>query len=158
MRPEPGSSRARSDHDRELLVRAIDLAKRCPPSTTAFAVGALIAASDGTILGEGWSRKGDPHEHAEEAALAEVADPAQLEHAMIYSSLEPCSTPSSRPVTCTQHILNAQIPRVVYAWREPSLFVDCVGDEMLRDAGLEVIYVPDLTEAAREPNLHLFAK
>lgn len=145
-----------SERDRELLVRAIDLAKRCPPSTTAFAVGALIATSDGTILGEGWSRKGDPHEHAEEAALAEVADPAQLEHATIYSSLEPCSTRSSRPVTCTQHILNAHIPRVVYAWREPSLFVDCVGDEMLRDAGLEVIYVPELTDAAREPNLHLF--
>ena len=40
--------------------------------------------------------------------------------------------------------------------REPPLFVDCVGDEMLREAGREVIYVPELIDAAREPNLHLF--
>lgn len=59
-------------------------------------------------------------------------------------------------MTCTQHILNAGIPRIVYAWREPSLFVDCIGDELLRAAGRDVIFVPELTEAAREPNLHLF--
>lgn len=65
-----------ADIDRALLLRAISLADNCPPSTTAFAVGALIAMADGRVLGEGWSRKSDPHEHAEEAALADVADPA----------------------------------------------------------------------------------
>lgn len=142
--------------DRELLEHAVALAHLCPPSTSAFAVGALIATADGTVLGEGWSRKSDPHEHAEEAALAMVKDTDSLTTATIYTSLEPCSTRASRPVTCTQHILNAGIPRIVYAWREPSLFVDCVGDEILRTAGRDVIYVPELADAAREPNLHLF--
>ncbi|MFE6645061.1 dCMP deaminase [Nocardioides sp. NPDC057772] len=145
-----------TDIDRALLLRAISLADNCPPSTTAFAVGALIAMADGRVLGEGWSRKSDPHVHAEEAALADVADPSLLAEATIYSSLEPCSTRASRPVSCTQHILIAGIPRIVYAWREPSLFVDCIGDELLRAAGRDVIFVPELTEAAREPNLHLF--
>lgn len=144
--------------DRDLLKQAIALADRCPFSPTAFAVGALIATSDGAVLGEGWSRKSDPHEHAEEAALAAVADEnrALLKEATIYSSLEPCSTRASRPVTCTQHILNTGIPRIVYAWQEPPIFVDCVGAEILADAQRDVIQIEDLADLARKPNLHLF--
>jgi pyrimidine deaminase RibD-like protein len=144
--------------DRGLLERAIALAWRCPPSDTAFSVGAMIVADDGTVLGEGWSRRGDAHEHAEEAALADVAeaDRERLATATIYTSLEPCSTRSSRPVTCTQHILQAGIPRIVFAWREPDLFVECVGAETLRAAGREVLEMADLAAAAREPSAHLF--
>ncbi|GGR73717.1 hypothetical protein GCM10010197_46260 [Nocardioides luteus] len=58
-------------------------------------------------------------------------------------------------VTCTQHILNEGIPRIVYAWREPSTFVDCVGAETLEAAGRTVIQLADLSEAARAPNMHL---
>jgi diaminohydroxyphosphoribosylaminopyrimidine deaminase/5-amino-6-(5-phosphoribosylamino)uracil reductase len=147
-----------TDLDRSLLQRAIALADNCPPSRTAFAVGALIATSDGTILGEGWSRKSDLHEHAEEAALTAVPDQdlTLLPNATIYSSLEPCSTRSSRPVTCTQHILDAGIPKIVFAWAEPPLFVDCVGAEILAEAGREVIQIEDLADLARRPNLHLF--
>lgn len=143
--------------DRELLEQAIGLAWRCPPSETAFSVGAMVVADDGTVLGTGWSRRSDPHEHAEEAALADVAeaDRDRLATATIYTSLEPCSTRASRPVTCTQHILRAGIPRIVYAWREPDLFVDCVGAETLRAAGREVHELADLAAAAREPNSHL---
>lgn len=75
----------------------------------------------------------------------------------MYTSLEPCSTRASRPVTCTQHILDNDIPRIVFAWREPTLFVDCIGAEMLADAGRTVIEITDLADLAREPNLHLFA-
>ncbi|MFD7072839.1 dCMP deaminase [Nocardioides sp. NPDC057577] len=144
-----------SDLDRVLLIRAIELAERCPPSTTAFSVGALIAAPDGAVLSEGWSRKDDPHEHAEEAALAALPRGTQLVGTTIYTSLEPCSTRASRPVTCTQHILNAGIPRIVYAWREPSTFVDCIGAETLAAAGRAVIQIPDLSVLARQPNRHL---
>lgn len=145
--------------DRKLLEDAIDLAWRCPPSETAFSVGAMIVADDGTVLGTGWSRRSDPHEHAEEAALADVdeADRHRLTAATIYTSLEPCSTRASRPVSCTQHILQAAIPRIVYAWREPDLFVDCVGAETLRAAGREVRELADLADAAREPNVHLLS-
>ncbi|MFI5623442.1 dCMP deaminase [Nocardioides sp. NPDC051685] len=144
--------------DSDLLLRAISLADRCPPSATAFAVGSLIATADGRVIGQGWSRKGNPHEHAEEAALADVSaeDRALLSEATIYTSLEPCSTRASRPVTCTQHILDEGIPRIVYAWREPSIFVDCIGAETLEAAGREVIEIADLADMARKPNLHLF--
>ncbi|GAA1868208.1 hypothetical protein GCM10009751_28440 [Myceligenerans crystallogenes] len=143
--------------DREFLAEAIALAHRCPPSRTAFSVGALIVADDGVVLGRGWSRRHDLTEHAEEAALADVAaaDRRRLRAATIYSSLEPCGRRLSREVTCTEHILAVGIPRVVFAWSEPSLFVEAQGADLLRRAGREVIQVAELADAAHEPNLHL---
>ena len=64
--------------------------------------------------------------------------------------MEPCSTRASRPRSCTQLILAAGITRVVFAWREPSIFVDGRGAELLAAAGVEVVEVPELADAARE--------
>ena len=141
--------------DRELLRRAIGLAENCPRGTT-FSVGAIVADADGVVLAAGYSRENDPVEHAEEAALAKLdaADP-RLGGATIYSSLEPCSTRASRPRSCTRLILDAGIPRIVFAWREPRLFVDGQGAELLEAAGREVIEVPDLAPLVRASNAHL---
>jgi diaminohydroxyphosphoribosylaminopyrimidine deaminase/5-amino-6-(5-phosphoribosylamino)uracil reductase len=141
--------------DRYWLELAVDLARLCPPSTSAFSVGAVIV-SDGEEIARGYSREVDPHAHAEESALAklDVADP-RLARATIYSSLEPCTTRRSRSRTCTQLILVARIPRVVFAWREPDLFVDCQGAEQLSAAGVHVIEVPALASGARAVNVHL---
>lgn len=149
MAPEPTS------RDRELLRQAIRLAERCPPGPT-FSVGAVIADSDGTVLATGYSRELDPVAHAEETALGKLGDDdPRLPGATIYSSLEPCSTRASRPRTCTRLILDAGIPRVVFAWREPAVFVDGQGAELLGAAGREVIEVPDLAPLARATNAHL---
>jgi diaminohydroxyphosphoribosylaminopyrimidine deaminase/5-amino-6-(5-phosphoribosylamino)uracil reductase len=41
-------------------------------------------------------------------------------------------------------------------WREPSLFVaDCQGYELLANAGVTVVEIPDLAEEAKAPNAHL---
>jgi diaminohydroxyphosphoribosylaminopyrimidine deaminase/5-amino-6-(5-phosphoribosylamino)uracil reductase len=142
--------------DRQLLVRAVELALRCPPSETAFSVGALVVGADGTVLAEGWSRRRDPHDHAEESALADLgpgwkADPGTT----VYSSLEPCSARASRSLTCTELILAAGVDRVVFAWREPAVFVDGEGAELLRARGVQVVELPELAAAARAPNAHL---
>src|SRR5689334_5999801 len=111
--------------DRQWLMAAIELARKCPPSTTAFSVGAIVVDREGRELSRGYSRETDPHVHAEEAALAKLnmMNGADLTGATIYTTLEPCSERRSRPRTCTQLIIEAGIPRVVIAWREPSLFV-----------------------------------
>jgi diaminohydroxyphosphoribosylaminopyrimidine deaminase/5-amino-6-(5-phosphoribosylamino)uracil reductase len=142
--------------DRELLARAVELAGRCPPSDTAFSVGALVVDAAGTVLAEGWSRRRDPHDHAEESALADLgpgwrAPPG----ACVYSSLEPCSARASRPRSCTELILAAGVGRVVFAWREPTVFVEGEGAELLRSRGVEVVELPELAAAARTPNHHL---
>ena len=142
--------------DRALLARAVALAANCPPSDTAFSVGALVVTADGAVLAEGWSRMREPHDHAEEAALRSLGPgwraPAGT---TVYSSLEPCSARASRPLTCTELILAAGVGRVVFAWREPALFVDGAGAELLAAAGVEVVEVPELAAAARAPNHHL---
>lgn len=136
---------------------AIVLAHRCPPSPSAFSVGAVIVAQNGEEISRGYSRDTDALVHAEESALAKLAcDDPRLQTATIYSTLEPCSQRKSRPRTCTQLILQAGIPRIVVAWREPSLFVvNCQGCELLADAGVTVVEIPDLAREAQAPNAHL---
>lgn len=141
--------------DARWMLQAIEQTKQCPPSTTAFSVGAVIVGADGQVLATGYSRENDPHDHAEEAALGKLTGHPGLKTATIYTSLEPCSKRASRPVTCTQHILAAGIPRVVFAWREPLLFVDCDGAEQLRTAGVEVVQLDQLAAEARAANAHL---
>jgi pyrimidine deaminase RibD-like protein len=119
----------------------------------------VIVAADGTRLATGYSRETDSVSHAEEVALAKLAtaDEALLPGATLYSSLEPCSQRASRPRSCTRLILDAGIGRVVLAWREPPLFVaDAQGSELLEEAGVEVVEVPELADAARAANRHLF--
>ncbi|MDN5749159.1 MAG: dCMP deaminase [Pseudonocardia sp.] len=140
-------------NDHEHLRRAVALAGRCPPSST-FRVGAVVVDAAGTTLALGWSGRRDPADHAEESALAEL-DGVDLTGATIYSSLEPCSRRASRPESCTGLILATGIARVVYAWREPTLFVDCEGDELLRAAGREVHELAELAHLVRAANTHL---
>ena len=114
---------AGEDDDERWMRVAVELAWLCPPSETAYSVGAVIVGADGTEVSRGYSREGgDPIVHAEESALGKLAagDP-RLAGATIYSTLEPCSQRKSRPRTCTQLIIASGIRRVVIAWREPAL-------------------------------------
>jgi riboflavin-specific deaminase-like protein len=142
--------------DHRFLSWAVELSRRCPPSDTAFSVGAVVVAEDGEVLSTGFSREQEEHDHAEELALRKLGfrDP-RLRRATIYSSLVPCGARASRPVTCVRHIVAAGIPRVVFAWREPPVFTAGDGAEQLRAAGLDVIEIPGLAGRARLVNAHL---
>jgi len=158
-----------SQGDARWMRLAVELAWLCPPSDTAYSVGAVIVAADGTELSRGFSRESDPVVHAEESALAKLGPGApgapdapyapgdpRLPGATIYSTLEPCSQRKSRPCSCTELIIASGIRRVVIAWREPDLFVaDCQGYELLEQAGLEVTELPAFSEQAAAPNRHL---
>ncbi|MFF4040511.1 dihydrofolate reductase family protein [Streptomyces sp. NPDC001816] len=150
--PEPVAA------DRHWLRTACELAALCPPSQTAFSVGAVVVAADGTELARGHSREGgDPVVHAEEAALAKIdpADP-RLPGATVYSSLEPCTRRASRPAPCAELILRAGVRRVVTAWREPDTFVTAAdGTGMLQSAGVAAVVLPEYESLAKEPNAHL---
>lgn len=147
-----------ADADTRWMRLAVSLARECPPSATAYSVGAVIVGADGTELSRGFSREGaDPVVHAEESALAKLSPgEPRLAGATIYSTLEPCSMRSSRPRTCTELIIAAGLGRVVIAWREPGLFVaDAQGYELLSRAGLEVDELPQFALDAIAPNRHL---
>lgn len=139
--------------DGHWLARTVELSRRCPPSTTAFSVGAVIVDAAGEEIAWGFSRETDGTVHAEESALAKLADDdPRLAGATIYSSMEPCSTRKSRPRSCTRLILDAGLPRVVFAYREPSTFVVGEGAEQLAAAGVTVVERPELAEEVRAVN------
>jgi len=157
---------AQSEADFGWLTAAIDLSRQCPPSASAFSVGAVLVAADGSVIATGYSRERDPHEHAEEVALARAAavpagggpSPAAaggLAAATMYSSLEPCRRRLSRPRSCSELIVGAGIRRVVLAWLEPPVFVPGGGARWLREQGVTVAEIPELAARARAVNAHL---
>ncbi|MFD7062817.1 dihydrofolate reductase family protein [Streptomyces sp. NPDC059906] len=154
----PGTGDRVAAADRHWLALACELAELCPPSDTAFSVGAVVVAADGSELARGYSREGgDPVVHAEEAALAKVdrEDP-RLARATVYSSLEPCARRASRPAPCARIILDAGVRRVVTAWREPDTFVaGADGSGVLTAAGAVVVVLAEYARRAKAPNRHL---
>lgn len=170
----PGSP----DADRHWLAAAIDLSRRCPPSDSAFSVGAILVAASGEVIATGYSREVDPKDHAEEVALRRAAEPtpaeparadarvrdpvhaagADLSQATLYSSLEPCLRRRSRPTSCAALIAAAGLRRVVIAWREPPLFVPGGGTAWLAARGITVIEMSELTAAAKAVNQHLLSR
>lgn len=143
-------------NDLRWLSLAIALSEQCPPSKTAFSVGAVIVDALGREISRGFSRE-SPYVHAEESALGKL-EPGddRLATATLYSSLEPCTRRRSRDRTCTELIIAAGIPRVVIAWREPPTFVhDAHGFEALKAAGVDVVEYPELAETAAAVNAEL---
>jgi pyrimidine deaminase RibD-like protein len=141
--------------DQRWLREAIELSRRCPPSETAFSVGAVLVSDAADVIATGYSRELDPKDHAEEVALARAGDDPRLARATLYSSLEPCLSRASRPRSCAELIVAAGIPRVVLAWLEPPLFASGGGAGWLRDAGVTVGEIPWLADLARSVNAHL---
>lgn len=145
--------------DRRWLSLAIALSEQCPPSTTAFSVGAVIVDEQGKEISRGFSRE-YPHVHAEQSALGKLdADDERLRAATLYSSLEPCTRRRSHDRTCSELIITAGIHRVGIAWREPPTFVhDAHGVEALKAVGIHVVEYPDLAQAAAAVNARLVAR
>jgi 5-amino-6-(5-phosphoribosylamino)uracil reductase len=149
----PGRDGAASAADRRWLLRAVEESRRCPPSPSAFCVGAFVVSAEGELLATGYSREDGLHDHAEETALAKLdpADP-RLPGATLYSSLEPCRHRASRPRPCAELIISAGLRRVVTAWLEPPVFAPGGGAELLRAAGVTVVEVPEFAARARAIN------
>lgn len=150
---EPGTGAEATAADQAWLAQTIGLSRRCPPSPSAFCVGAVVVAADGTVMATGYSRETGPRTHAEETALAKIdpADP-RLAGATLYSSLEPCRVRASRPAPCAERIIAAGLRRVVIAWLEPPVFAPGGGAGLLREAGITVVEVPGLAAEARAVN------
>lgn len=140
-------------NDLEWLGAAIELSRRCPPSPSAFSVGAIVVDAAGNAVAQGFSRQEQSNDHAEEVALRHVE--GDLSGATIYSSLEPCRTRLSRTNSCVDLIVAAGIPRVVFALAEPPIFVPGHGAQALRDKGIEVIRLDELAAEVRAVNGHL---
>jgi pyrimidine deaminase RibD-like protein len=142
--------------DQRLLRDAIALSRIALPSSSAYSVGAIIADEDGVMIADGYSRERGPQSHAEQVAIEKALEAgADLRGSTLYSSLEPCSTRVSGLPACAARIIDAGIPRVVFAMREPSIFVEGHGAEELASAGGEVIELSGEAPAVAQINAHL---
>jgi diaminohydroxyphosphoribosylaminopyrimidine deaminase / 5-amino-6-(5-phosphoribosylamino)uracil reductase len=140
--------------DEAWLAVAVELAGACVPSDAAYSVGAVVVGADSRELSRGWSRDAEPRAHAEESALARAG--VRAAGATLFSSLEPCAARSAGRTPCADLIVTAGITRVVFAWREPPIFVPHPdGTAHLTAAGIEVVELPALAAAAASVNRHL---
>jgi diaminohydroxyphosphoribosylaminopyrimidine deaminase/5-amino-6-(5-phosphoribosylamino)uracil reductase len=116
------------DHALSLARRGEGRTRPNPP------VGAVLV-ENGQIISEGWHKKaGGPH--AEVNCLKKV--PKLGKSAVLYVTLEPCSTQGRTPA-CTDLILERGIRRVVIGCKDPNPAHAGKGIRLLRRKGVEVI-------------------
>ena len=122
------------------------------------AVGCVLVAREGGIIGRGWTQPGG-RPHAETEAIARASNSGggdALHGACAYVSLEPCNHHGHTP-PCTEALMKAGLGRVVVACRDPDTRVSGTGVARLRDAGIEV--VEDVgAAAARAANAGYFMR
>jgi diaminohydroxyphosphoribosylaminopyrimidine deaminase/5-amino-6-(5-phosphoribosylamino)uracil reductase len=139
------------------MLLAFSLAQEA--STTAPpnpAVGCVIVASDGRLIGSGRTQQvGGPH--AEVMALRDAAARgASTAGATAFVTLEPCAH-HGRTGPCCDALVQAGVGKVVAALADPNPQGAGQGFERLRTAGVEVEIGPLATEA-RELNLGFFSR
>jgi tRNA(adenine34) deaminase len=119
-------------------------------------IGAVVADAAGEIIGRGRNRResGDPLGHAELLAIAEAARRMgdwRLVGTTMVVTLEPCAM-------CAGAIVNARIPRLVFAARDPKAgFCGSLGN-LVQDPRLNhrVELIADVDEARARAMLQQF--
>jgi diaminohydroxyphosphoribosylaminopyrimidine deaminase/5-amino-6-(5-phosphoribosylamino)uracil reductase len=98
------------------------------------AVGCVLVAPDGAVVGRGWTQKGG-RPHAEAVALQQAGEAARGGTA--YVTLEPCAHHGQTP-PCAEALVAAGLAHCVVAISDPDPRVSGRGVRLLRDAGIEV--------------------
>lgn len=146
---------ALSTEDSRHLQRAIDISRLSPPCDTAYRVGCVIVTSSGKIY-EGYTHETATNNHAEEEAILKaLACDEDLCGATAYTSMEPCSTRKSKPVSCSELLIKHHFSKVVYAYAEPDCFVCCEGTQLMRNAGIDVIEAAEYSPQVIAVNSHI---
>ncbi len=85
--------------------------------------------------------------HAERVALSQIADPAALEGAWVYVTLEPCAHHGRTPA-CAKMLAELPIQGVTYLVEDPNPLVSGQGAGILRAAGKQVVRRDDQASGA----------
>ncbi|TGZ82052.1 hypothetical protein EX30DRAFT_339953 [Ascodesmis nigricans] len=130
------------------LRRALDEARKSPPTATAFCVGAVIISPVGKIISTGYTGELPGNTHAEQCAFEKLAPELPPLGSILYTTMEPCSFRLSGNKPCVDRILDlgeGRIKTVVVGVKEPGDFVEeNTGEGKLRKNGIEYVYVPGL--------------
>ncbi len=126
-----------SSDDARYMRRALSLAARATGDTSPNPMVGAVLVLNGKIVGEGWHHQaGQPHAEVEAIRHAQASG-HKLGRAILYVTLEPCSTHGRTP-PCTEAILKARIPKVVVAAVDPNPKHSGAGLDLLSQAGVKI--------------------
>ncbi|KAJ3999148.1 diaminohydroxyphosphoribosylamino-pyrimidine deaminase [Lentinula boryana] len=150
------------DQHLKYLQLALEEAKKCTPTPTAFCVGCVLVSrlsAEPLVMSTGYSRELPGNTHAEANALSKFRslpqeelcrfDPAAshaeiLASADVYTTMEPCSIRTSGLSPCADALIDAQVKRCFIGVGEPDDFVQCEGAQKLASVGIEVVWLKGL--------------
>ena len=140
-----------------MIEHALELARQarlvCPPNP---AVGCVLVAPDGQILGKGQTQRTGAA-HAEIMALNTAQSRGlSVTGATAFVTLEPCAH-QGRTGPCCDALIRAGVGKVVASLEDPNPRVAGAGFARLRAAGIEVVVGPG-AEASRELNIGFFSR
>jgi pyrimidine deaminase RibD-like protein len=158
----------REDLHQEFMQKALAEARKCIPTPTAFCVGCVIVVKsrqhNSVVLAAGYSRELAGNTHAEANALSKARALSTTElgailgeseggnikevlaRADVYTTLEPCSIRTSGLSPCADALIDAHIQRCFIGVGEPKDFVVCEGAQRLKDAGIDVVWLPGMED------------
>ncbi|KAK6342604.1 hypothetical protein TWF718_008001 [Orbilia javanica] len=148
-----------SDDPRFFMQLALDEAKKCVPSQTAFSVGAVLVDSTvrpHKILATGFSRELEGNTHAEEVCftklMREASSPRDGIEYTLYTTMEPCSERLSGKKPCVDRILEFGSISIVYVGcQEPSTFVaENTATLKLAEQGIRYLPVDGMSSECRD--------
>ena len=133
------------DQNKKYMEMAIEIAfARLGKTSPNPSVGAVIVKNGEVISRGGTSPCG--FDHAEVCAIKNAN--TDLSGAEMYVSLEPCCHYEKKTPPCTDAIKTAKIARVYIPVLDPNPAVAGKGVETLREAGIDVVFMHEMSERA----------
>ena len=127
------------------MKHALKLASRGSYSASPNPMVGAILVNDGKIVGRGFHRY-DLRKHAEVWAIENAKD--KTNGATLYVNLEPCCH-QGRTAPCCDQIIKSGIVHVVAAMKDPNPIVNGVGEQQLKEAGIQVIVGEEADESQK---------
>ena len=140
--------------DSFFMLHALELARKAWGMTNPNPMVGAVLVRDGRIIGEGYHHKAG-EAHAEVNAFLDAESRHEsVENAVLYVTLEPCSS-SGRTPPCTERILRSGVKKVVIGCLDPNPKHGGRAVEILEKSGIEVV-CPVEEESCRELNRAFF--
>lgn len=135
------------------MQRALDLALLGQGNVSPNPLVGCVLVANNQVIGEGWHKQYG-QAHAEVNAVADVTQPALLQHATAYVSLEPCSHFGKTP-PCADLLIRSKIKHLVVCNLDPNTLVAGKGLQRIKEAGIEIT-TGILEREGRELNKRFF--